>query len=133
MTSKTRARISQDVAFFLVHAGYSYQPGKETKEQGAMRCARELARAERHANRKGWTVEWSIDPDSRSVVDTLADDDDFSDERPTRALWQCVVYGRTGNRVPASLGGVDFGRNGGPHGDPYARVVAAECFMEAAT
>lgn len=34
------------IDFFYEHAGYSYFPGRETPEQGRLRCARELAEAE---------------------------------------------------------------------------------------
>jgi hypothetical protein len=39
--------------FFLAHAGYSYDPTKETERQGRARCARQLAKAESDASRVG--------------------------------------------------------------------------------
>lgn len=81
-----------------------------------------LVRAERQAHDAGHSFEWSIDPE--------IDSSEFSDERPTWALWQCVM--RAGcpsdeeGRVLASLHGIDFGREGEPWGDPYRRVVEAE-------
>ena len=96
--------------FFFEHAGYSYDPKKETKLQGRWRCATALALAERKANDAGLSFEWPVDPDSN-----------FSEEKPAWSLWQCLARGQD-NEVVASLGGIDFGRRGEPWGDPYERV-----------
>ncbi|MDE2097386.1 MAG: hypothetical protein KGL39_09095 [Patescibacteria group bacterium] len=54
-TQSTRRQSSAE-AFFLEHAGYSYDPAVETKEQGRKRCARDLARAERYGRAQGWSL-----------------------------------------------------------------------------
>lgn len=53
--------LTKDEWFFYEHAGYVYDPKKETQEEARMRVARELARAERHAEEKGWECEWEED------------------------------------------------------------------------
>jgi hypothetical protein len=108
--------------FFHAHAGYSWQPEKETQAQGRRRCARALAAAELAGREAGLSFMWSIDPHT--------DSSDWSDERPAWRVWQCVCIDQA-NRVRASLHGIDFGRDGEPHGDPYARVVEAELAHEA--
>jgi hypothetical protein len=107
--------------FFYEHAGYSYDPKKETPEQGRRKCARALARAEAKAYDKGITYKWDVD-------DT--DSSEWSDERPAWQQWYCIAYNRKGAAI-ASLSGIDFGRNGEPWGDPYRRVVEAELALEA--
>lgn len=49
------------VQFFHKHAGWSYDPKRETRDEGRLRCARELAEAERRAGELGLTVEWDLD------------------------------------------------------------------------
>jgi len=105
------------VTFFHEHAGYSYDPKRETKAQGRMRCARALAKAEADASSKGFYFRWSIDPDT--------DSSDFEDSGEPWQLWQCAMYNPEG-RIVASLHGIDFGRDGEPWGEPYRRVVEAE-------
>ena len=108
-------------AFFLKWAGYSYDPAKETKQQGRARCAKSLAAAESAARDAGLHFEWSIDRDT--------DSSDFDDSRKPWALWQCVMLNADGQSVGA-LGGIDFGRDGTPWGDPYREVVEAELAQE---
>lgn len=110
--------------FFAKHAGYSYDPKKETEDQGRMRCAESLAIDEYDARDKGFTFLWSVDPDINSG--------DFSDEKPFYKLWQCAMYNREG-RIVNSLHGIDFGRNKEPFGKPYKRVVEAELAGEGMT
>ncbi len=47
--------------FFLKHAGYSYDPMKETPLQGRRRCAEQLAEAEKEMEARGWVAEWRVD------------------------------------------------------------------------
>jgi hypothetical protein len=109
------------IRFFSAHAGYSYDPAKETKTQGRWRCARRLALAERHAQNVGLSFHWFIDPDSTSA--------EWSDERPAWRQWCCQATDQKDN-VVASLSAIDFGRKGTPYGDPYKRVVEAELALE---
>jgi len=64
----------------------------------------------------GVTFEWRIDADS--------DSSDWCNDEPWQ-LWECIAYDAAGN-VCGSLSAVDFGRDGSPHSDDYARVVQAE-------
>jgi hypothetical protein len=107
------------VKFFFDRAGYGYDPKIETPEQGRARDAQELAEAEARAKRAGLRFVWEVDPD--------IDSSHFSDEVPPWDQWQCTAL--CGGRV-GYLGGVDFGRDGTPHGDAYARVVEAEIALE---
>jgi len=47
--------------FFYYHAGFSYDPKIETRQQRKLRCAREMADAEAYARRAGWTFSWFDD------------------------------------------------------------------------
>jgi hypothetical protein len=110
-------------AFFWKHAGYSYNPtAGETPEQGRKACAVALATAERAGSDAGLSFSWDIDRDG--------DSSDFSDESPAWSLWYCLCRDSDG-AVVASLGAVDFGRDGEPWGSDYRRVVEAELASEA--
>ncbi len=107
--------------FFLRHAGFSYDPKTETADAGRRRCARDLANAEKRGY-AGVSFAWLIDPDT--------DSSEWCDEPPAYDQWVCVCRDPNGN-VLASLGGIDFGRDGSPYSDPYRRVVEAELAQEA--
>lgn len=117
--------------FFYDHAGFSYDPKSETKEQGRWNNAVSLALVEQIAHRQGYYAEWYVGPE--------IDSSEFRDDVEPYALWECAVYQKTdpmdpdgsGEVVMASLGGVDFGPGGEPWGQPYKRVVEAELFYEA--
>lgn len=110
------------LSFFYAHAGWGHTPGKETPSQGRRRCAQALATAERKGLRDGLTFFWQPDTDI-----TSADFDDSGAE--PYELWECLCM-NSGARVVASLHGIDFGPDGRPAGDPYARVVEAELALE---
>jgi hypothetical protein len=114
--------------FFLANAGYSYDPKTETPMQGRIRCAQDLAYAEKHAREAGASFEWSHDVDSTSA-DWIAPHNDGGRLRDPWYAWVCLARGADG-KVFASLGGIDFGRDGSPWGDPYRRVVEAELACE---
>jgi hypothetical protein len=114
--------------FFYEHAGYSYDPAKETADQGRERCARELAKAEAYARRAGIEFSWEVDRDCLSS-DWLDPSEDGGRDNSPWYTWICTAYDESGSAM-ASLGGVDFGRDGSPHGDPYGRVVEAELAAE---
>jgi len=116
MSALTRA-----AAFFRAHAGYSYNPQTETRAQGRMRCAMQLACSEALAADADISFSWSED-------DT--DSSEWSDERPSWSQWVCAAMRANGDIV-ASLGGVDFGRDGEPWSHPYKRVVEAELAHDA--
>lgn len=101
--------------FFLKHAGFSYGPG-ETREQGRRRCAKALAKAEREATNARLSFCWEYEQH--------IDSSDWSDEEPAYRQWYCLCRNADGD-VVASLGCIDFGRDGTPWRDPYGRVVEA--------
>lgn len=107
--------------FFYDHAGYSYDPKRETPEQGRRKCARLLARAERKGSEAGLSFEWQHDD--------ITSDEFKSSGSPWR-LWACVCRSVDGE-ILSSLGGIDFGRDGEPWGDTYRRVIEAELALEA--
>lgn len=110
-------------SFFWTHAGWSYHPATQTPQQGRADCARRLVAAERAASDAGYSFEWSVDPDCDSSEFT-------GSKRNAWALWQCLARDESGEIV-GCLGGVDFGRDGEPWGDPYRRVCEAEIACEA--
>ena len=108
------------VKFFYDNAGWSHDPARETSEQGRVRCAEALARAEARRKDEGAWVTWETD-------DIPFDDDVHeSDEYGYIAiLWR---YDAVADRPVAleSLGAVDA-----EPGHPYRRVVEAELALEA--
>lgn len=162
--------------FFLKHAGYSHNPATESPMQGRVRCARQLAAAERKARDMGISYQWEQDsemaeeqaPNSATLEGAIALGFDLSERNgryirvrcsqcdsavingtpahehgcPNRYrpqsyhLWQCTAWQCEGDDMGAltyraSLGGIDFGRDGEPWGNPYRRVVEAELALEA--
>lgn len=107
--------------FFYDHAGYSYDPKTETKDEGRTRCAKILAVADILAEVRGYTFEWELDPD--------IDSSDFNDDPEPWSLWQVIAKDRIGNAFGA-LCGIDFGRDGHPSAAIYSRVVQAEIVSE---
>ncbi|MEN3280060.1 MAG: hypothetical protein V7607_1200 [Solirubrobacteraceae bacterium] len=100
------------------HGGYSYHPTLETPEEGRVRCALALARAERELQ-------------ARSDVFVVWEDDCDGTADGERPAWGCVLYRWrdeevTSPAVLTSLWGIDA-----PEGDPYRRVVEAELALEA--
>lgn len=109
------------VAFFYENAGFSYTPGKESREEGRLRCAARLAEAEAWAAARNYSFAWSIDE---------LDSSEFSDVSPPWVLWVCEMLNGAGVCLEA-LCGIDFGR--GDPVDPYKRVVEAELALEQMT
>lgn len=109
-------------AFFLEHAGYSYQPATESVYAGRVHGALELAAAEANASHVGASHSWQIDPDT--------DSSDRSDDPDPWCVWMCTMRNESGIIIE-SLSGIDFGRDGEPWNDPYRRVVEAELALAA--
>lgn len=117
------SKLTSDQAFFYEHAGWSYDPETETSEQGKVRVAKLLAKAEQLAKKRLVHFDWTIDRE--------ADSSDFSEEQPAWDLWICTLHHEKGTKLNTmSLCGIDFGRNGTPWGNPYMRVVEAEMAYE---
>ena len=109
------------VEFFFEHAGYSYDPETQTREEGRRECAELLAAAERWASDAGLSYHWEYDGMDSSEWDS------DPDPWPT---WECVARDMDGEPV-ASLGGIDFGRDGEPWNNPHRRVIEAELASQA--
>ena len=116
--------LSRDEAFFFEQAGYSYDPKKETKTQGRIRCARELAAAEKYAKEHtNWMFSWTYDELGCSGCECGSSDCACCAETEHETL-VCTVRNSDG-KVLASLGGIcSPGRN-------YSRVIEAELAEEA--
>jgi hypothetical protein len=106
-----------DAAFFYRHAGYGYDPKKETQEQGRRRGAKALANALAKAHAEGYTFEWVEDAEG-----------DRSGIEHDGSIYGCVMHSPSGKDV-ASLWAIDLGDRD-PYSDPYARVVEAELATE---
>lgn len=102
--------------FFYAHAGWCHNPRTETSEAGRVRCAWELAEAERRGREAGLTFEWEDDPEG-----------DADGNHPAYA---CVCRNADGV-VVGSLCGIGFADGGDAYSDPYGRVVCAELAMGA--
>lgn len=105
--------------FMREHAGYSYRPTVETPEQGRVRYALELARAEHAARAAGARFVWENDHDAPSPGGNA-----------TGPFFGCILVtaceccGHEDER--ASLWGIDAGEE-----DPYRRTVEADLALEA--
>ena len=111
------------VQFFILNAGFSYNPATETPAQGRYRGARKLAAAESRASREGYSFDWM----PSDIVSS-----DFCDDEPAWQLWDCLMRDPAGH-VVGSLSAIDFGRDTEPWGQDYRRVVEAEIACEALT
>lgn len=105
------APLSEREQFFYDHAGYSFKPGEETREQGKRRCALALAAAEQRLTDGPFFVTVERDPDPM---------DGKSDE----PQWIVGLFTVTGASEPMCLG--SMGAVDCPADDPYLRVVAAD-------
>jgi hypothetical protein len=112
--------------FMRDHAGYSYRPAIETPDQGKVRCALALARAEFEASRRGAFVQWCTD----SYPDTSWMDDQARAEFEAgeTVLMEATIYSERGEPV-GSIGGVHLRTPW--MADPYRRVIEAELALEA--
>lgn len=119
----------KSAAFFYEHAGYSWNPQTQTREEGRAQCARALAEAEEVGRERGLSFRWEVDPDVTSA-DWKGNREDGGKYRNPWATWCCTAYDADGRAV-AHLGGIDFGRDVEPWGQPYRRVVEAELAREA--
>lgn len=107
MKIKDLTELNEAEQFFFEHAGYSYDPKRETEEQGRIRYAQELAEAEQWAHRQGIVFFWDSDPDQADH-------------------WVCEA--RLHNRTMTALFDIDLASS--PELDDYARVVPAEMALD---
>jgi hypothetical protein len=103
--------------FFYDHAGVSYHPDRETYEQGRIRGAKELRRAENKLRSGPFFV--TIEPD-----DVPWDGDEPYDG----PLWVVTLFSTDMSTTPRVVGSI--GSVACDEGDPYLRVVAAELAFE---
>ena len=115
--------LTPDQKFFFDHAGFSWDPKTETKEQGRERCAIALADAELvylQAHRVA-DVGCSWEPDEDSAVMWREDGEKF-DTCEQAVLW--FGPGFNDDEVLASLGGITDADA------DYRRVIRAELALE---
>lgn len=126
--AKARKQLTPAELFFFEHAGYSYDPKTETAEQGRIKGAKLLAKAEQHATDNLWECRWEIDNDI-PYEDALGDhaywcDDQKNGIEHEHEIWYCMLTDGKDN-VLGSLGAIiDPSRE-------YRRVVEAELALEA--
>jgi hypothetical protein len=119
---RSRAELTKDEQFFYDNAGYSYDPKKETAEQGKVRCARSMASDERVARDMGVEFEWEYDAGGCSGCDCNSPDCACSTGKPHETL---VAFARYNGEVVASCGGICGATSN------YRRVMEAELAGEA--
>lgn len=134
--------MNEATQFFFDNSGSSYRPDRESEFVGRVLGANEMARAEAWARNAGALFQWCVDQ---------LDSSEWSDERPAWDQYACLMYMRCSDctkdldtehaikdcsrklhyHIQQSLGGVDFGHDGSPRDDNYARVVEAQLALEA--
>lgn len=113
--------------FFYKHAGYSYDPAKETEAEGRERGAIQLAQAEQYALNNDWEVVWEYDQEPCIGCDC----GDFDcpcyarREHETFAAFLTDGRGRESHHILAALGSIC------EPSEEYRRVVNAELALEA--
>jgi hypothetical protein len=103
--------------FFYDNAGYSYNPARETYEQGRIRGAMKLARAENKFLRGPYFV--TYEPDD------VPWDGDQPYDGP---LWSVTLFSVSESDTPLVIGSMCSVAC--DEGDPYLRVIAAELALE---
>jgi hypothetical protein len=117
--AKARKSLTPDQLFFYEHAGYSVAQG-ETQEQGRIRCAMKLAKAEAYAQTLGYEFEW--DWDQVADLSWMSDEEREQEHEVLRCR---IPDPERPNHSLASLCGIT---------DPdssYRRVIEAELAEEA--
>lgn len=115
-----------NVRFFYDHAGSSYDPKTETKEQGRRRRAEALAKAEAYAAEQGYIFSWSPDPEGCIGGDCGETDtcDHPCCQGEPHDCRVCIMYDADGETVLTGLGSICE-----PSAE-YCRVVEAELALE---
>ena len=128
---KTKAppKLTADEKFFFDNAGYSYDSKTETAVEGKIRCAKQLALAERAAQLSEVKYDWqyedfpiedALDP---SVYDTREEFKAYCDKYRDNHL--CAIIRSKDGEVLGSLGSI-IGADAN-----YRRVIEAELALEA--
>lgn len=119
--------LSKREQFFYDHAGWSHDPATETSEEGRVRCARELAWAEREMDDRGWRAIVREDPD------VMEDDAGSVELVESGEMVNLEVILLSDDHEPCAhnvLGSLCSIVVASP-ADPYIRVVTAELAAEA--
>lgn len=122
--AKARKQLTPNELFFYEHAGYSHDPKTETAEQGRIRCAKELAEAERIAHNLNWETRWENDWDIGSHKKFYGPGSCYEDSEPTTCEY-AQLWDADGMHCLASLGCIDDATSA------YRRVIEAELADEA--
>lgn len=126
-----KTKMTKAEQFFYDNAGFGYDPKTETEEEGKVKCAKALAKAEAFATEQGWSVTWEQSGEQYGWQGETFDvitKPGFKGE--TFDGYDAALYDEDGHFL-GSIGGVTFAKNT-PTGDPYKRVVEAELALEAA-
>lgn len=111
--------------FMLEHAGYSYHYGRETPEQGRVRSALALARAEYAFELSPSSVEWVDDDDAdTSFLDQPGWEENRAAYRRGEYVFKGAILRDGSGEEIKSLWSIHLPRDW--HADPYRRVVEAE-------
>lgn len=117
---RERDALSVAERFFYVYSSFGYDPKVETRHEGRMRCARDLARCERVAANRGYVFRVEVDRDgAMSACEFHA---------PDTVYYSCAMYDVSDESRPkllASLGGIDVDEF-----SQYMRTVRAELAFE---
>lgn len=112
----TGRRMDDRIAFHFMHGGWSWDPEKETQDEGRRRCAVRAAWAEKIAEEIGLTYKWEND---FSVGDHAAEYGEVDTDGGPETCQSCTMYDRRGHIV-GSVGCVDDAT------PQYRRVVEAD-------
>jgi hypothetical protein len=113
--------MNERVAFFYKHAGWSYDPAKETPHDGRLRGAVALASAESWASRVGLSISWE---DDWSVGNHQQEYGEAYDDGEPDTCEAALARNERGD-VVASLSCID-GADAA-----YRRVIEADLALEA--
>lgn len=108
--------LTDQETFFFNHAGFSVGQG-ETKREGQVRSARELARAETYGQEHGWTYKWDWDQDAD--LSFMSEEERAQDHE----CLYCLLLDADGNTLESLSGIIDADK-------AYGRVVEAELASE---
>jgi hypothetical protein len=119
--------------FFKTHAGYSYDPKTETREEGKQKCARAMAQAEKlflecEGEDIWFEVEEDFDESCLGDCENIEDYHSGKYQMYSCYLWRKDESARNGRRIILSLHAVSVAEG---ESDPYLRVIRAELALEA--